>query len=135
LSAGERPRYVRALLPGVQALHARRGRPHWLVVDDAHHFFPRDAGSDEVAVSTLPSLAWVTPHPAAVSPRWLDAVTAAAVLGEAPAAALRGAGIAIDGAEARAALGPDETLVWRSRPRAALVRVATADRSAETSTR
>jgi hydroxymethylpyrimidine pyrophosphatase-like HAD family hydrolase len=90
LAIGERERYLRVLFRGVQALRARRGRPHWLVVDDAHHFLPPDAGSDDIVPAALPSLACVTALPGAISPRWLESLTAAAVLGEAPAAAHRG---------------------------------------------
>src|SRR5882672_4426321 len=36
----DRPRYFAALLPRVQELRASTGRPHWLVVDEAHPFLP-----------------------------------------------------------------------------------------------
>ena len=36
----DRPPFFSALLPRIQELRAATGRPHWLVVDEAHHFVP-----------------------------------------------------------------------------------------------
>lgn len=36
----DRPRFLSALLLRIQELRATTGRPHWLVVDEAHHFAP-----------------------------------------------------------------------------------------------
>ena len=37
LSLEERRRLFAMLLPSIRALRARSGRPHWLLVDEAHH--------------------------------------------------------------------------------------------------
>ena len=39
----DRPRFFSALLPRIQELRAATGRPHWLIVDEAHHFAPTHA--------------------------------------------------------------------------------------------
>ena len=48
----DRPRYFAALLPRIQELRASAGRPHWLVVDEAHHFLPTLA---QPALEALPA--------------------------------------------------------------------------------
>jgi hydroxymethylpyrimidine pyrophosphatase-like HAD family hydrolase len=36
----DRPDYFQSLLPDLIALRARRGRPHWIIADEAHHLMP-----------------------------------------------------------------------------------------------
>ncbi|MHB0982805.1 MAG: HAD family hydrolase, partial [Thiobacillus sp.] len=40
----DRPDFFARLLPNLQAMRARSGRPHWLVVDEAHHMLPSTWG-------------------------------------------------------------------------------------------
>ena len=40
LKVEERPAFFAELLPQVGALRARTGRPHWLLIDEAHHLLP-----------------------------------------------------------------------------------------------
>ncbi|MBV8888552.1 MAG: HAD hydrolase family protein [Alphaproteobacteria bacterium] len=47
----DRPRFLAELLPGLCELRVRTARPHWLVVDEAHHMLPPLLGS---ASATLP---------------------------------------------------------------------------------
>jgi hypothetical protein len=115
----DRPAFFAMLLPRLQEMRAATGRPHWLVVDEAHHLLP---ASWEPATLALPQrldrLLLVTVHPREVSPAvlaWVDTVVA---VGPTPAETLR---------ELCGALGerppeipepsraPDEVLVW-SRP-------------------
>jgi hydroxymethylpyrimidine pyrophosphatase-like HAD family hydrolase len=61
----DRPRYFAALLPRIQELRARSGRPHWLVVDEAHHFLPTVAQpAQEMLPPNLSGVAAITviPH-------------------------------------------------------------------------
>ena len=37
----DRPFFLAQLIPGLQALRARTGRPHWIVLDEAHHTLPQ----------------------------------------------------------------------------------------------
>ena len=41
----DRPAYFAELLPRLQTMRARTGRPHWLVIDEAHHLLPSAWGS------------------------------------------------------------------------------------------
>lgn len=119
LRPADRPRFLQAMLPGLHALQAQRGRPHWVLVDDAHHFFPRDVGVAPELMLDAPSVMLLTAHAAAVAPRVLEAVNAVAVLGEGPEDMLAACGIVAGGLVASGlSLSPDEALVWqRARPR------------------
>ena len=65
---GDRPAYFAGLLPRLQELRSQTGRPHWLVVDEAHHMLP---ASWEPAPQTLPQqlgpFLLVTVHPDHIS--------------------------------------------------------------------
>ncbi len=37
---GDRPAFFATLLPRLQEMRTRTGRPHWIVIDEAHHLFP-----------------------------------------------------------------------------------------------
>ena len=41
----DRPLYFGHLLPNLQAMRTRTGRPHWIVLDEAHHMMPADGGT------------------------------------------------------------------------------------------
>ena len=68
----DRPGSLEALLPRLQELRARSGRPHWIVIDEAHHLLPSGL---QTADTTLPpdvaSMLLVTVH--------ADAMTAEAL--------------------------------------------------------
>jgi len=40
LGLKERPQFFQTLLPRIQELRAKTGRPHWLLIDEAHHVLP-----------------------------------------------------------------------------------------------
>ena len=65
----DRPKYFAQLLPRILEVKARTGRPHWLVVDEAHHLLP--VGPDAAGVSAqLPDRGtmYITVHAGAVEP-------------------------------------------------------------------
>jgi hydroxymethylpyrimidine pyrophosphatase-like HAD family hydrolase len=37
---GDQPEFFAQLIPNLQAMRARTGRPHWLVLDEVHHMLP-----------------------------------------------------------------------------------------------
>ncbi|HEU4618559.1 MAG TPA: HAD family hydrolase [Gammaproteobacteria bacterium] len=68
LTAAERPAYFAQLLPRIASIRARTGRPHWLVVDEAHHLLPAGRGDvKSVLPEELPSVILITVHPKALS--------------------------------------------------------------------
>lgn len=60
----DRPAFFAGLLPSLLEMRARTGRPHWLVVDEAHHMLPP---SWDPAAITLPqalsNMLLITVHP------------------------------------------------------------------------
>jgi hypothetical protein len=80
----ERPAYFAKLLPQIASLRLRTGRPHWLLIDEAHHLMP--AARDEVRL--LPpddglAVIFITVHPEEVSVDVLHSVATLVAVGEA----------------------------------------------------
>jgi HAD superfamily hydrolase (TIGR01484 family) len=81
----DRPRFFLGLLPRLTELRARTGRPHWLVVDEAHHLLPAAWEPVEKALpQALTETLFITVHPDQVSPAALAAVGTAVVVGHNP---------------------------------------------------
>ncbi|HEY9630044.1 MAG TPA: HAD-IIB family hydrolase [Coleofasciculaceae cyanobacterium] len=81
----ERPAFFAGLLPSLMELRARTGRPHWIVVDEAHHMLP---ASWHPASLTLPqalsNLLLITVHPDHVAVPALSLVNRVIAVGKAP---------------------------------------------------
>lgn len=61
---GDRPRYFGDLYPALQTMRSRTGRPHWIVVDEAHHVLPSTSGlSERVVPRRMGETVLVTVHP------------------------------------------------------------------------
>ena len=66
----DRPPFFQHALPVIQQLYARTGRPHWLVVDEAHHLLPADwQPVGQFVPESLGSVLMITVHPEHMSPR------------------------------------------------------------------
>jgi HAD superfamily hydrolase (TIGR01484 family) len=115
LTVAERPIFFAKVLPQLSLLRARTGRPHWLIIDEAHHLVP--ASRDDVAQivpSEGPAAIFITVHPEAVSPAALKTVEVVVALGdgatEVIATFCRIAGAQPPPLDVRA--GDQEVLVW-----------------------
>jgi HAD superfamily hydrolase (TIGR01484 family) len=79
----DRPAFFASLLPQVLEVRAHTARPHWLVVDEAHHMLP---SSWVPAGSTVPQnmtgMILITVHPDTVSPAVLKNVEVAIAFGK-----------------------------------------------------
>jgi HAD superfamily hydrolase (TIGR01484 family) len=83
IEPAERPRYLSGLLPELSKLRIETGRPHWIVLDEAHHCLP--ANWDPAPVSLpqeLPATIAVTVHPEEVSIDLLKLVTTVVGVGD-----------------------------------------------------
>ena len=81
----QRPAFFDSLLPRLQALRVAKGRPHWILVDEAHHLLHAQWKPAEQTLSGQKmGMTLVTVHPESVSKSALDKVNAAIVLGERP---------------------------------------------------
>jgi HAD superfamily hydrolase (TIGR01484 family) len=113
----ERPTFLEKLLAEVLALYRSTGRPHWLILDEAHHLLPEGWAPDPAIIpARLGSVVLITVHPEHLSPRvrpWIETVVA---LGERPGETLgafaRSVGIAPPAAPA-GRLAPGEGILWR----------------------
>jgi hydroxymethylpyrimidine pyrophosphatase-like HAD family hydrolase len=115
----DRPAFFETLFLGLQELRARAGRPHWIVIDEAHHLFPHTR-TDAPALprEQLTGVLLITVHPEHMAPAVLEDVTTVVAIGASPRETLQqfanqvGSGLPEVPAEA---LPPGEALAW-SRP-------------------
>jgi HAD superfamily hydrolase (TIGR01484 family) len=107
----DRPAMFAALLPRLQEMRSRVGRPHWIVLDEAHHLLP---ASWQAAPLTLPrdlgGVLLLTVHPDRVSPAMLAAIDTVLAVGDSPLETLKPF---LAGREPpRVRLEPGEVLCW-----------------------
>jgi HAD superfamily hydrolase (TIGR01484 family) len=111
-----RPAFFAALLPSLRELRARFGRPHWIVVEEAHHLVPASGGDGRSLLTNLPGSILVTVHPEHVAQAAVAAAEWVMAIGKTPAetiaafSAARGTPAPITDARP---LAPGEALVWR----------------------
>ncbi|HKD38424.1 MAG TPA: hypothetical protein VKB78_16535 [Pirellulales bacterium] len=81
----DRPTIFLSLLAQIQELRTRTGRPHWLVVDEAHHVLP---ASWEPAGSGLPQqlerTMFITVYPDLLAPAALATIDTVIAVGDSP---------------------------------------------------
>jgi GTPase SAR1 family protein len=81
----DRPAFFQSLLAHVQELRFKTGRPHWIIVDEAHHVLPADQTASAGALpKDLNNFALVTVHPDGVAPAILSSVTEVVAVGKNP---------------------------------------------------
>ena len=82
LDVPERPAYFGKLLGQISGLRATTGRPHWLILDEAHHLSP---STQDVQHNALPneisSAVFITTNPRHLSPSALGAVRTVITVG------------------------------------------------------
>ncbi|WP_018174178.1 MULTISPECIES: HAD family hydrolase [unclassified Thioalkalivibrio] len=82
---GDRPQFFAQLIPNLQAMRARTGRPHWLVLDEAHHMLPDTWGHTGSALpKRVGESALVTVHPEHVASEILAPVDIVIAIGSSP---------------------------------------------------
>ncbi len=80
-----RPSFLENLLPALLRLRARTGRPHWIVIDEAHHLLPRSwAPTDSIILQEIQGILLITVHPDHVSPFILSFIDVLIAIGELP---------------------------------------------------
>jgi hydroxymethylpyrimidine pyrophosphatase-like HAD family hydrolase len=116
LPLSDRPGFFLTLLTRLLDLRASMGRPHWLVVDEAHHLLPTSWQPAALALpQQLNQLMLVTVHADAVSPDVLGLVNTVVAVGAEPGQTLTefctttgAAAPALDGLRR----SDDEVIVW-----------------------
>ena len=85
----DRPAFFASLLPELLALRARTGRPHFVVVDEAHHLLPHGYDPGAAALpADLKGFLFVTVGPEALSTRVVHCVDRMMAVGDEAAAAI-----------------------------------------------
>lgn len=79
----DRPSFFAGFLPRLMELRVKTGRPHWIIVDEAHHLLP---ASWSPAASEVPQefsqMLLITVHPDWVAPSILQCVNTVIAVGE-----------------------------------------------------
>ncbi len=112
LAMEERPAFFRRLLSRLGDLRVASGRPHWTIVDEAHHLLPAgQAAPDDRLASAFDNVVFVTVEPTHLAAEAAAIASACIVVGSDPRDVLRGlAGFRIEPLPDIAA--PDERPVW-----------------------
>ena len=86
----DRPWFFLSLFARIRELRARTGRPHWLIVDEAHHAMPANwRPTDQTLPERLDGVLAVSVSPKLVAPSVLRALDTIVVLGDRPREMLR----------------------------------------------
>jgi HAD superfamily hydrolase (TIGR01484 family) len=117
MAIAHRPPFFLELLPALLRMRARTGRPHWLVMDEAHHLMPAAWKPPE---GLLPQ-AWhnfvlITVHPELLSPDLLSRVDTLLAVGKDAAQTVNYLATAVGAAPpvlGTVALEQGEVLLWR----------------------
>jgi HAD superfamily hydrolase (TIGR01484 family) len=81
----ERPRFFAKLLPDLASLRVKTGRPHWIVVDEAHHLLPAEWDPAPITLPReMPATILVTVHPEALAGDVVKAVESVIGVGTEP---------------------------------------------------
>lgn len=74
LRLADRPDFFAKLLPQLLELRSRCGRPHWLIVDEAHHLLPASWEMGKTFATDINRAVFITVHPEQVHPAALSSV-------------------------------------------------------------
>jgi hypothetical protein len=86
----DRPAFFMSLLARIRDLRAKTGRPHYLIVDEAHHVMPADWQPTELALPPrFDGIMLVSVTPASIAPAALRLIETVIVLGDKPREMLR----------------------------------------------
>jgi HAD superfamily hydrolase (TIGR01484 family) len=81
----QRPAFFDSLMPRLQALRSAKGRPHWILVDEAHHLMHANwKPAEQAFAGQKMGYTLITVHPESVASQVIERVNAAIVLGERP---------------------------------------------------
>ncbi len=86
VAVAHRPECFAHLVPAIADLRARTGRPHWLVIDEAHHLLPAAwEPANDAGMMRAHGTIYVTVHPGSIAPAILRTLDTLLAVGERPA--------------------------------------------------
>src|SRR6267154_3066999 len=137
VSLADRPAMFMSMLSRIQELRAKTGRPHWIIVDEAHHLLPASLDSAGLTIpKELSSFALVTVHPDQVARPILSSINGIIAIGPQPGEVIAQFGAGAGKDLHRTAL-PDapqesgEVIVWQFSESAPPVKVTVEPAKAE----
>ncbi|MDB4961135.1 MAG: yidA [Myxococcales bacterium] len=117
VSVEHRPEFFAQLLPAIGDLRARTGRPHWLVIDEAHHMLPASWQPAEEMTLRAHGTVYITVHPGSVAGGILSTIDTVLAVGEHPEQTLREfaevAGLTLPPVAPIEKLAPGHTMYWK----------------------
>jgi HAD superfamily hydrolase (TIGR01484 family) len=112
----DRPNFFAGLLTRLSELRAQTGRPHWIVLDEAHHLAPASRPAGVTLPRELHATILVTVHPDQLASEVLATVEMVAAVGDTPASTIRqfcaGLGIPPPPLPAEDRIEAGEALLW-----------------------
>lgn len=116
LPLADRPLFFAGLLPRLQEMRARTGRPHWIAVDEAHHLLPSIwVPAPATVPKDLRGLLLITTQPDHIAPAMLQPVDVVVAVGNGVHQTLAGFARTLElepPPVSRQDLRPGETMVW-----------------------
>lgn len=116
----DRPSFFDQLFPALLELRTRTGRPHWIVIDEAHHLLPSSwTPTAQIVPQDLSGMMLITVHPDHVSSQLLAETDMFVAVGDAPERSIRAAAAALGErppAIPSVRLEAGEVVAWRRRP-------------------
>lgn len=114
LSLGDRQRLVSEILMPISDLKAKTGRPHWIIVDEAHQIFPAARDAVLELPDPFPASIFITVAPESLSVDLLKKIDAVIAIGKTASEKLRRLwnSIGLSAWSQDVELRGDEALVW-----------------------
>src|SRR5262245_48635865 len=87
LRVADQPPFLQRLLPRLLEMRTATGRPHWIVIDEAHHLLSSSSqATEEILAALRRNVVLVTVHPDHVAQAALNAVQTVLIVGRQPQA-------------------------------------------------
>ncbi len=120
LQLEDRPGFFSALLPRLQEMRADFGRPHWIVIDEAHHLLPKDwKPAKSLVPQELKGMILITVHPGLVSPEILQDIDIVLAISEQPEKTIQEFAAVLGKADPdvpNTVLEPGQSVMWQPKP-------------------
>lgn len=81
INLADRPVFFSKLLSGLGEFRSKFGRPHWIVVDEAHHLMPNESAPSSFLPGKLPGTILITAEPQTLAKNALETTNAIVAVG------------------------------------------------------
>ena len=114
IGLADRPVFFSKLLSGLGEFRSKFGRPHWIVVDEAHHLMPNESAPSRFLPGKLPGTILITAKPETLAKNALETTNTIVAIGAEAAGVIASYCNALDlkAPEMAAPRDADEVLFW-----------------------